>query len=87
MKKPYLVLSFISFFVASIVLCGMQVAAGVSDPTYEGETWVEEGNPIAIVCKIPMREPYALQWTRNDQPLNLSMVVGLGSFCRLPLSV
>lgn len=58
-------------------------AADVSDPLYEGETWVEEGNGFAIVCKIPMQEPYALQWTRNDQPLNLSMVVKSCSFTEL----
>jgi len=53
----------------------MQAADVSVHPFYEGETWVEDGNPFAIVCKIPMQEPYALQWTRNDQPLNLSMVV------------
>lgn len=47
---------------------------GVADPVYEGETWANAGCPFRIICRIPIREPFALQWTRNNQPLNLSMV-------------
>ena len=46
------------------------------EPIYEGETWVNEGCAIKIVCRISVfaDKPFALQWTKNNQPLNLSRV-------------
>lgn len=56
-----------------------------SDPLYEGETWVAPDNPIRIVCKIPMQEPFALEWTINNEPLNMSMVNTFSFYCSLSL--
>ena len=48
--------------------------AMLSEPVYEGETWVEMDSPLRIVCKIPMQEPYALHWTINNEPLDSTLV-------------
>jgi len=55
-------------------MIGNDTKSTATDPVYEGETWVHAGCSMRIVCKIPIREPFALQWTRNNQPLNLSSV-------------
>ena len=49
-------------------------AAKTSDPIYEGENWVDLGGTLKILCKIPMEEPFALEWSRNNETLNTSMV-------------
>lgn len=48
--------------------------AMVTEPVYEGETWVEKDSPFKIVCKIPMQEPYSMQWTIDNDPLDTSLV-------------
>lgn len=53
----------------------------LSDPIYEGETWVEKDSPLRIVCKIPMQE--SLHWTVNNEPLDSSLVNSLKYYVEL----
>ena len=44
------------------------------DTIYEGENWVDVGGSISLACKIPMEEPFALEWSLNNETLDLSLV-------------
>ena len=51
-----------------------------SQPVYEGPTIIREGEPLRIVCKIGMREPFALEWLKDDMTINLLLVFIISHF-------
>ena len=74
-----LVIFLFTVFFSISSLCGFNyddeiTEAMLSEPVYEGETWVEKDSPLRIVCKISLQEPYALQWTINNEPLDTTLV-------------
>jgi len=44
------------------------------DTIYQGENWVDVGGSISLACKIPMEDPFALEWSLNNETLDLSPV-------------
>ena len=54
------------------MIVGVEVKA--IDTIYEAENWVDAGGSFTIICKIPMEDPFALEWTRNNETLNLATV-------------
>lgn len=55
-------------------LTGVETDVELTDPYYEGESWVKVGDALRIVCQIPVQEPFALRWTKDDALLDLTTV-------------
>ena len=52
----------------------IEIQVSTSESVFSGVSIIQEGEPLKIACRIIILDPFALEWTKDDKKIDLSMV-------------